>query len=76
MRLNATRVLLHQNKTAEARVALAPVAYNLDDGHYAFAQKVLAALDKSGAAAALGEFTKAEEEIRKKEDEGDKNAKN
>ena len=72
VRLNAARALLHQNKPVQARVALAPVAYNLDDGHYVFAQKVLAALDKDGAVAALGEFTKAEEEQRKKEAEADK----
>ena len=72
VRLNAARVLLHQIKPAEARVALAPVAYNLDDGHYVFAQKVLATLDKDGAAAALAEFSKAEEEARKKENESNK----
>ncbi|MGI4731349.1 MAG: hypothetical protein ACRYFW_06335 [Janthinobacterium lividum] len=68
VRLNATRVLLHQKDAARARVAVAPVAYNLDDaGHAAFGQKVLAALDKDGSAAALAEFGKADAEARKKE---------
>ena len=75
VRLNATRVLLHQNKKTEARTALAPVAYNLDDGHYVFGQKVLAALDKDGTTAALAEYTKAEDEARKKEGDADKSGK-
>ena len=61
--------------SVRARVALAPVAYNLDDGHYVFGQKVLAALDKDGATAALAEFTKAEDEDRKKENDADKGGK-
>ena len=70
VRLNATRALLRQGKPAQARVALAPVAYNLDDGHYVFGQKVLAALDKDGATAALAEFAKADEDARKAEADG------
>ncbi len=70
VRLNAARVLLHQNKPAQARAAIAPVAYNLDDpGHSAFGQKILAALDKDGAAPALAEFTKAANDAQKKEDD-------
>ena len=71
VRTMAAEVLLDQGKAKEARAAIAPVAYYLDDpSASAFGQKVLAALDKDGAAAALAVFSKADEDARKKEEAG------
>ncbi|MEI9927144.1 MAG: hypothetical protein WDN44_04760 [Sphingomonas sp.] len=54
LRMRAGRVYLQQGKIPQARIAIGPVAYNLDEaGKAEVAQKVLAALDSDGAAAAL-----------------------
>ena len=59
VRLAAARVMLVQDKPAMAKVALGPVAYNLDEpGAAARAQKILAVLDQDGSKAALLEFDK------------------
>ncbi len=73
VRTIATEVLLDQGKAKEARAAIAPVAYFLDEPTAsAFGQKVLAALDKDGPAAALAVFNKSDEDARKKEEGGGK----
>lgn len=59
LRLKATRVFLTQGKLAEARTAIAPVAYSVDDrpsGSYF--RPILAAIDAHDAAAALKAFDK------------------
>ena len=67
VRLDAARVLLTQDKPALAKVALGPVAYNLDEpGAADHAQKILAALDKDGSKAALAEMDKKPDEKDKK----------
>ena len=67
VRIRATQVLLDQGKTAQARVAIGPVAYNLDSpGTAEFAQKVLAAIDKNDIPAALAALKPKQED--KKDD--------
>ena len=63
VRFKAAHVLLAQDKPVQARVALGPVAYNLDEpGTADRAQKILAVLDKDGSKAALAEMDKKPEE--------------
>lgn len=63
VRFTAARVLLGQDKVAQAKVALGPVAYNFEEpGPAQRAQKVLAILDKDGSKAALAEMDKKPEE--------------
>ena len=67
VRFAAARVLLMQDKPAQAKVALGPVAYNLDEAAAADrAQKILAILDKDGSKAALAEMDKKPEDKDKK----------
>ncbi|WP_375395807.1 hypothetical protein [uncultured Sphingomonas sp.] len=67
VRIKAAHVLLVQDKAAQAKVALGPVAYNLDEpGQADRAQKILAVLDKDGSKAALMEMDKKPEEKDKK----------
>lgn len=63
LRTRATRVYLAQNKLAEAKIAIAPVAYSVGDGDLGSskAQKVLKAIEAGDAKAAIAELdTKAE----------------
>lgn len=54
VRFSATRALLSQGKAKEARIALAPVAYNAEGGDFSErAQKVLAAIDANDVAGAI-----------------------
>jgi hypothetical protein len=54
VRFFATRALLSQGKAKEARIALAPVAYNAEGGDFSErAQKVLAAIDANDVAGAI-----------------------
>lgn len=54
LRLRAGRVLLGQNKIKEARIAIGPVAYNVEDKKLAeIGPKVLDAIDKGDAAQAI-----------------------
>lgn len=57
VRLKATRVYLAQGKLAEARTAITPVAYNIEERAKAtYAKKVLTALNDHGADAAISVF--------------------
>ena len=54
VRFLATRALLNQGKVKEARIALAPVAFNAEGGDFsARAQKVLTAIDADDVAGAI-----------------------
>lgn len=60
VRLTAAGVYMGRDQPADARMALAPVAYNLEEPtRAAFARKVMDILDKNGAAAARAELDKA-----------------
>lgn len=59
LRMRAAAVYLGQDKPAEARIAIAPVAYNFDDGKLAGrAQTILKAIDSGDTKAALTELNK------------------
>ncbi len=59
LRLKAAQVLLNQDKMPQARVALAPVAYSVEDrAKSERAKKVMAALDGGDKATALAELSK------------------
>lgn len=61
LRLRAGAIFLRQGKLADARNAIAPVAYNVDGGSITTpAQKVLKALDAGDSKAALAELDKSE----------------
>jgi hypothetical protein len=66
LRMRATNVLVRQGKFDEARVALAPIAYNVEaPGRAERAQKVLAAIDakdQAGALAAMRAPAKSKDE--------------
>jgi hypothetical protein len=67
IRLAAGNVLLKQGKADLARIALTPVAFNLEIGNAGEPiRKILAALDSGGTAAALAEI-KAQEEKAKED---------
>ena len=68
LRLQAATVYLRQGKADEARIAIKPVAYNIDDrAKSEFAKRILAALDKGGTAAAVKEL---EAKPKKEDDDG------
>lgn len=57
LRLQAAGVYLRQGKADEARTAIKPVAYNIDQrAKSEYAKRILAALDKDGTAAAVKEM--------------------
>ncbi|HWK36137.1 hypothetical protein [Sphingomonas sp.] len=71
LRLLAANVYLQQGKAADARVALGPPAYSIEDGRSEFAGKVLDALDQGGTEAALAILKKDRDEAKdKKSDDG------
>ncbi|MET1111686.1 MAG: hypothetical protein ABWX67_09195 [Allosphingosinicella sp.] len=68
LRMNAARQLLVDGKAAEARRALAPIAFDPHGGTFAQAvAAVIARLDSSGAEAALEAWDSATKETEKKE---------
>jgi tetratricopeptide (TPR) repeat protein len=70
LRLVAGKVLLQQNKAAQARVAMAPIAFHPHGGEASTsAARVVEALDAKGAAAALAVLEEIEKEAEKKKAE-------
>lgn len=59
LRLRAGGVYLRQGKAAEARIAISPVAYDVDGDHTDVAKKLLALLDANDVKGALAELDKA-----------------
>jgi Flp pilus assembly protein TadD len=59
LRLRAGGVYLRQGKAAEARIAISPVAYDVDGDHTDVAKKLLALLDANDVTGALAEMDKA-----------------
>jgi len=71
VRKQAAEVLLGQGKLAEARIAIAPVAYSVEErDEAAGAQKVLARIDAGDTAGALEEFKRQAKQAAEEERKG------